>query len=149
MISTVSGDLAQHGYSAVVAERDRLRYFLELVVSAGAHKPVLEAAYRQVTEGEDPEAALVNAIQNATAQRDSAWCRLLEPVIGVRTQDEYLAQLRCTLDARRHTVAWRKRAKFWKGAAKDEGRHVDTVTPSVSALSDVAVFLSQDRQDTV
>ncbi|KAI0717664.1 hypothetical protein C8T65DRAFT_532055, partial [Cerioporus squamosus] len=119
------------------------------MVSAGAHKPVLEAVYQQVTEGEDPEAALVDAIKSATAQRDSVWCRLLEPVVGVRTQDEYLAQLRCTLDARRHTVDWRKRAKFWKGAAKEEGRHVDTVTPSVSALSDLAVILPQDRQETV
>ncbi|KAI0768302.1 hypothetical protein BD413DRAFT_447340, partial [Trametes elegans] len=121
------------------------------VLAAGEHerKPVVERAYCAVLGGAEPEAALVEAIKQAVAQPDSVWRRLLEPVTGVRTQDEYLAQVRCTLDARTQTRDWRKRAAFWRRAAKDDGRHADTVTPSVSALSDVGDVVPNERKTKV
>ncbi|KAI9069767.1 hypothetical protein FKP32DRAFT_1530524, partial [Trametes sanguinea] len=112
-------------------------------------QPVLASAYTSVLEGEEPEAALVAAIKRAVAQPDSVWRRVLEPVTGVRTQDEYLAQVRCTLDARAHTRDWRKRAAFWKRAAKEDGRHGETITPSASALSETADALPLARQQRV
>ncbi|KAI0705659.1 hypothetical protein C8Q76DRAFT_751827 [Earliella scabrosa] len=134
---------------SLVSERDRLRHFCGLVISMDAHKPVLDAAYRSVVQGEDAEAALVNAIKRAVAQPESVWRGLLEPVTGPRTQNQYLAQVRCTLDARRQIQDWRKRAKFWKSTARDGGRHVDTVTPSVSAISDVVDALPNERKERV
>ena len=127
---------------ALVVERDRLRRFVELMVSVGGHKPVLDSAYKRVVGigegdggGEDAEAALATAIKDAVRQPGSVWRELLEPVVGARTQAEYLAQVRCTLDARKQTRDWRKRATFWKSRAKEDGRNGDTVTPSSSALS--------------
>ncbi|KAI0330052.1 hypothetical protein GY45DRAFT_1224427, partial [Cubamyces sp. BRFM 1775] len=119
------------------------------MVATGEPKPVVGSAYCDVLEGEDPEAALVAAIKAAIAQPDNVWRRLLEPVTGVRTQNEYLAQVRCTLDARAQIQDWRKRAKFWKRAAQDDGRHADTVTPSVSAISQVVDALPRERMERV
>ncbi|KAI1790068.1 hypothetical protein LXA43DRAFT_1075004 [Ganoderma leucocontextum] len=140
----------------LVVERDRLRRFIELMVSVGGHKPVLQSAYQRVTGqgegsggGEDAETALVAAIKDAVRQPGSVWRGLLEPVTGARTQDEYLAQVRCTLDARKQTMDWRKRTKFWKGKAKEEGRNGDTVTPSASALSAVADAIPAERRKEV
>ncbi|KAI0633986.1 hypothetical protein C8Q77DRAFT_1018378, partial [Trametes polyzona] len=112
-------------------------------------KPVMQSAYNTVLGGEEPEAALVAAIKRAVAQPGNVWRGILEPVTGVRTQDEYLAQVRCTLSARAQVQDWRKRARFWKGAAMEDGRHVDTVTPSVSAMSAVVDALPQERQERV
>ncbi|KAI8972415.1 hypothetical protein BD414DRAFT_395110, partial [Trametes punicea] len=119
------------------------------MLAAGEAKPVVNAAYTSVLEGDEPEAALVRAIKAAVAQPGNVWRQLLEPVTGVRTESEYLAQLRCTLDARAQTRDWRKRAKFWKRAAREDGRHTDTVTPSASAISDVVDALPQDRRERV
>ncbi|KAI0365023.1 hypothetical protein BV20DRAFT_911819, partial [Pilatotrama ljubarskyi] len=120
-------------------------------LSSGARMPVIECAYTHVLEGADPEAALVAAIKGALAQHDSdsIWRTLLEPVTGPRTQAEYLAQVRCTLDARAASRDWRKRAKFWRRAAKEDGRHADTVTPSVSAISEVVEVLEEERRGKV
>ena len=59
----------------------------------------------------------------------------LAPPEGTRTQGEYAAQVRCTLGARAEARSWRARAAFWKRAAREEGRHTETVTPSASALA--------------
>lgn len=147
--AVAAGQQASDAPTSVLAERDRLRHFCRLMVTLGAHKPVIDAAYQNVVHGEDPEAALVDSIKRATAQPDSVWRELLQPVTGPRTQEAYLAQVRCTLDARRQTQDWRKRANFWKRAAMEDGRHLDTVTPSVSALSDIAGELPIARQERV
>ena len=138
---------------ALVVERDRLRRFIELMVSVGGHKPVIDSAYKRVTGqgegsggGEDAEAALAAAIKDAVRQPGSVWREILEPVTGARTQDEYLAQVRCTLDARKETMDWRKRSRFWKRKAREDGRNGDTVTPSVSALSEVADGIPAERR---
>ncbi|KAI0357901.1 hypothetical protein OH77DRAFT_1375093, partial [Trametes cingulata] len=119
------------------------------LASGPPRMPTTESAYAHVLEGHDPEAALVASIKRALAQPDSIWRKLLEPVTGPRTQDEYLAQVRCTLDARAASRDWRKRAKFWRRAAKEDGRHADTVTPSVSAISDVVEVLEKERREKV
>ncbi|EIW53674.1 uncharacterized protein TRAVEDRAFT_134012, partial [Trametes versicolor FP-101664 SS1] len=119
------------------------------MLAAGEPKPVVQSAYGQVLEGVDPETALVAAIKEAVAQPGNVWRQLLEPVTGVRTQDDYLAQVRCTLSARAQTQDWRKRAKFWKQTAKEDERHGDTVTPSISAISAVVDALPQERQEKV
>ncbi len=128
------------------AENERLRKFIGIVVSSGGHKPVLQRAFDNVADGRDPEEALLDAIRDAILQQDSIWKTLLEPVLGPRSQAEYLAQVNCTLRARRDVRDWRKRARFWKINAKDDGRHEDTVTPSVSQLSDIVEVLSPERQ---
>ncbi|KAL1939058.1 hypothetical protein VTO73DRAFT_10318 [Trametes versicolor] len=137
------------GPSALAAECVRLRGFIEIMLAAGEPKPVVQSAYGQVLEGVDPEAALVAAIKQAVVQPGNVWRQLLEPVTGVRTQDDYLAQVRCTLSARAQTQDWRKRAKFWKQTAKEDERHGDTVTPSISAISAVVDALPQERQEKV
>ncbi|KAH9846995.1 hypothetical protein C2E23DRAFT_687464, partial [Lenzites betulinus] len=119
------------------------------MLAAGEPKPVFESAYGALLESVDPEAALVAAVRRAVAQPGNVWRRLLEPVTGVRTQAEYLAQVRCTLDARAQTQDWRRRAKFWKRAATEEGRHGETVTPSVSAISAVVDVLPRERRERV
>ncbi|KAI0824517.1 hypothetical protein BC628DRAFT_1297122, partial [Trametes gibbosa] len=119
------------------------------LLAAGERKPVVEAAYDALLGGAEPEAALVAAIQRAIAQPGNVWRRLLEPVTGVRTQEAYLAQVRCTLDARAQTQDWRRRAKFWKRAAREDGRHGETVTPSVSSISAVVDVLPRKRRERV
>ncbi|EJF59643.1 hypothetical protein DICSQDRAFT_128148 [Dichomitus squalens LYAD-421 SS1] len=127
------------------AERDRLRHFVQLMIAVGGHKPVVDAAYTRVAQGEDAEAALVAAIKDAVRHPGSVWRGLLEPLTGPRTQDVYTAQVRCTLDARRQTTDWRKRTAFWKVKAKEGGRNAETVTPSVSAISAVVDAIAGER----
>ncbi|KAI0672527.1 hypothetical protein C8Q78DRAFT_944757, partial [Trametes maxima] len=119
------------------------------MLAAGEPKPVVQCAYDAVLEGAEPEAALVAAIRDAVARPGNVWRALLEPVTGVRTQEEYLAQVRCTLGARASAQDWRKRAAFWKGAAREDGRHAETVTPSVSALDPVVDALPLERRERV
>ncbi|EMD37146.1 hypothetical protein CERSUDRAFT_124111 [Gelatoporia subvermispora B] len=137
--------------AALVAERVRHRRFIELMISVGAHKPVLDRAYQELLSGEDPEAALVASIKEALARPapDNVWRELLEPVVGRRSPEEYLAQVRCTLSARRETRDWRKRAKFWKATAVNSKHPLELVTPSPSDISSILEELSPERQKAV
>ncbi|KAH9910883.1 uncharacterized protein BXZ73DRAFT_108401 [Epithele typhae] len=54
----------------------------------------------------------------------------------VRTEDDYLAQVRCTLTARADVRAWQRRAAFWRRLALATGANAGVVTPSASALED-------------
>ncbi|OSD00632.1 hypothetical protein PYCCODRAFT_1426438 [Trametes coccinea BRFM310] len=137
--------------AALAAECERLRRFVEILrVTESDAQPVLASAYTSILDGDEPEAALVAAIKRTIiSQPDSVWRELLEPVTGVRTQDEYLAQVRCTLDARAHSRDWRKKAAFWKRAAREDGRHRETITPSASALSETVDVLPPARQQKV
>ncbi|KAH9927536.1 hypothetical protein B0H21DRAFT_700519, partial [Amylocystis lapponica] len=119
------------------------------MVSAGGHKPVLDQAYRAVEDGAEPEAALIEAIRESLTRPESVWAALLEPVMGPRTQEEYKAQVRCTLGARKDARAWKKRAIFWKSTAKEDGAHVDTVTPSPSDIPSIAEDISPGRKRAV
>ncbi|KAI0080470.1 hypothetical protein K474DRAFT_1589783, partial [Panus rudis PR-1116 ss-1] len=119
------------------------------MISASAHKPVLDFAFQRTLEGVDPEESVVLAIKSELQKRDSVWRGLLEPVVGARSSDEYIAQVDCTLRARRDARDWRKKAKYWKGNAKQDARHADTVTPSVSQLSDVLEELPAERKRAV
>ncbi|CCM05397.1 uncharacterized protein FIBRA_07613 [Fibroporia radiculosa] len=132
--------------SSLTAERLRHRKFIELMVAVGGHKPVLDRASCALFDGIDPEAALVSAIKDAVAQPGSVWATLLDPVLGPRTPNEYSSQVRCTLRARQDAREWHKRAKFWKGKARESSAHLETVTPSVSNISSVVEVLSGDRQ---
>ncbi|KAI0739551.1 hypothetical protein C8Q80DRAFT_1199240 [Daedaleopsis nitida] len=123
--------------ATTTAERDRLRHFFDLMVSVGAHRPVIDAGYQGVVQGEDAEAAVVLAIRSALEQPESVWRQLLEPVTGPRTPAEYMAQVRCTLRARREVRVWRWKAGFWKGKAREDGRCEETVTPSASKVEEV------------
>ncbi|GJE98709.1 hypothetical protein PsYK624_149440 [Phanerochaete sordida] len=97
--------------------------------------PVLSAVLAQLDAGADAEDALVAALQHAVRAPDSAWRALLEPVTGARAPEDYIAQVHCTLRARREGRAWQKRAAFWRHSAREHD--ADTVTPSASQLSDV------------
>jgi hypothetical protein len=99
--------------------------------------PVLKDIVGRVHAGEDPEEALVDAIKTAMDEHGGTWRQLLEPVTGARSPEDYIAQVRCTLRARRESRDWRLRAGFWKESAKEDGRHGNTVTPSASQLSDI------------
>ncbi|EKM56749.1 uncharacterized protein PHACADRAFT_183341 [Phanerochaete carnosa HHB-10118-sp] len=101
--------------------------------------PVLSAVLAHLTAGDDPEEALVDAIKQAINEPGSTWRTLLEPVTGPRSPEDYIAQVNCTLRARREGRDWQKRAAFWRHSAKENGRHKDTVTPSASQLSDIIV----------
>ena len=110
--------------------------------------PVLSSILAQVSSGADAEDALVAAIKAAVAEPGSAWRALLEPVTGPRAPEDYIAQVHCTLRARREGRAWQKRAAFWRHSAKADGAHEDTVTPSASALSEVVDALGVGRRST-
>ena len=99
--------------------------------------PVINSVIDRIPGGEDAEDALVDSIKEATKDPQSPWRRLLEPVTGPRSPETYIAQVNCTLRARKDGSDWRKKAGFWKYSAKEDGRHVNTVTPSVSQLSDL------------
>lgn len=135
--------------SALVAEKLRYRKFIELMVSAGGHKPVLEKAYKKVTENQDPEAAFVMAIREAMARPGNIWRGLLEPVRGPRAPEEYLAQVTCTIRARREARDWKKKANFWKMTALEDARHLTTITPSVSNMSSIIEELSPERKQAM
>lgn len=130
-----------------VLASDRVRYhrFIELLISAGAHKPVLARACNDVSAGADPEEALVAAIREALENSDSPWTALLEPIIGPRTPEEYKAQVRATLNARKESKKWQKKAKWWKGRAMDTGLE-GLVTPSPSSISSIVEELPEERQ---
>ena len=127
-------------------ENARLRKFVSLMVSASAHKSILEVALKRTLDGEDPEMAVVHALREDTGTIGGILRTLLEPMLGPRSPQDYLAQVQCTLGARRESRNWRKKASFWKNNARQEGKHLDTVTPSVSALSDIVDELPPDRQ---
>ncbi|KAI0689537.1 hypothetical protein BC835DRAFT_1252796, partial [Cytidiella melzeri] len=105
--------------------------------------PILVSVFQGVLSGESPLDALIDAVQLALAQppepRSSGnpWRTLLEPVVGPRSPQDYIAQVNCTLRARRESRDWRKKAKFWKVLARESGTHRGTVTPSASKLSDM------------
>ncbi|PSR72147.1 hypothetical protein PHLCEN_2v11995 [Hermanssonia centrifuga] len=134
---------------ALRAENKRLTNLLRVIVPPNATCSVLDCAAARVKAGEDSEEALVGAIKDALGQPGSHWRTLLEPIVGERSPEDYIAQVNCTLRARRETRDWRKRAKFWKISARNEGRHQDTVTPSASALSDVVEQILQKRKNHV
>ncbi|KAH9915210.1 uncharacterized protein B0H18DRAFT_818738, partial [Fomitopsis serialis] len=115
------------------------------LISAGAQKPILARAYDDVYIGVDPEEALVAAIREALENPDSPWTALLEPIMGPRTPEEYRAQVRATLDARKEAKNWRKKAKWWKGKAGGAGLQ-DVITPSPSDISSVVEELPEERQ---
>ena len=131
--------------TAIASERLRYHRFIELLISAGAHKPVLSRAYNDVSAGVDPEEALIAAIREALEQPDSPWTALLEPIIGARTPEEYKAQVRATLDARKDAKRWRKKAKWWKSRAIESGMKA-VLTPSPSDISSIVEELSEQRQ---
>lgn len=106
-------------------ENTHLRTLLDL--------PVLSGILERVASGADAEDAVVHAIQTALRQPGSAWRQILEPVTGPRSPEDYIAQVNCTLRARREGRRWMQRAAFWKGHVKDGA----VVTPSASQLSDV------------
>lgn len=130
-------------------ENTRLRMFVSLMVSASAHKSILEIAFKRTLDGEDPEEAVIHALREDTGNIGSILRTLLEPMTGPKSPQDYLAQVDCTLKARRETRDWRKKARFWKNSARQGGRHLNTVTPSVSALSDVVEQLPSHRQEAV
>ncbi|EPT03317.1 hypothetical protein FOMPIDRAFT_1091014, partial [Fomitopsis schrenkii] len=115
------------------------------LISVGAHKPVLSRAHDDVSAGVDPEEALIAAIREALEKPDSPWTALLEPIIGPRTPDEYRAQVRATLDARKEAKRWRKKAKWWKRRATETGTK-DLITPSPSDISSIMEELSEERR---
>ncbi|OBZ66381.1 hypothetical protein A0H81_13614 [Grifola frondosa] len=136
--------------ACLIVERLRNRRFIELMISAGGRTlPVLDHTWQLVSNGAEPEEALVIAIKEAVSRPGSSWRVLLEPVTGQRSPEEYIAQVNSTLQARRETHDWRKRAKFWKGAALESGRHSMTVTPSPSNISSIIEELSSERQQAV
>ena len=113
------------------------------LLSPGADRSVLESALARVQAGEDPEDALVDAIKEAMAKPGNTWRRLLEPIVGQRAPEDYIAQVDCTLRARRETRSWVGKATFWKYNAREDGRHTSTMTPSVSQISDVVRGLTE------
>lgn len=131
--------------TALASERVRYHRFIELLISAGAHKPVLSRVYDDVSAGADPEEALIAAIREALEKPDSPWTALLEPIIGPRTPEEYKAQVRATIDARKDAKRWRKKAKWWKGRAVESGNK-DVITPSPSDISSIVEELSEERR---
>lgn len=134
---------------ALWQENDRLRTFTKLVVSCGAPNRVLERTSLRVEQGFDPEDSLVSAIKLSMEDPESVWHRLLNPLVGSRSPQDYLAQTNCTLKARRESRDWQKKARFWKDAAKEDERHASTVTPSASQLSDVTSNVSSERKVAV
>ncbi|KAJ3492002.1 hypothetical protein NLI96_g306 [Meripilus lineatus] len=135
-----------HRIKELERENNRLRKFIEVVISLGGHKPVLQQAFDSSLHGRDPEEAIVDAITDAILVPGSTWKRLLGPAIGQRVQVDYVAQLNCTLRARKDATEWRKKTKYWKRKARENDLHINTVTPSVSQLSDIVVELSPERQ---
>ncbi|THH16022.1 hypothetical protein EUX98_g9368 [Antrodiella citrinella] len=125
---------------ALAQENDRLLRFVKLIISCGAHDTVLERTCARVEQGYDPEESVVDAIKLAMEDPESIWRRLLDPLVGSRSPQDYLAQTKCTLKARRESRDWQKRTRFWKETARQDGRHASIVTPSVSQLSDVSAI---------
>lgn len=121
--------------SAVQTKNDRLQALFDL--------PILVSVFQAVLSGATPLEALINSVKQAISQSSlpgssgNPWRTLLEPVVGSRSPEDYIAQVNCTLRARRESRDWRKKALFWKGHAREDGRHQDTVTPSSSQLSDI------------
>ncbi|KAI0943296.1 hypothetical protein AcW1_002499 [Taiwanofungus camphoratus] len=135
--------------TALAEERLRHRRFIELMIAAGGHKPVLSQAFHALANGANPEMALITAIREAAARPESPWATIVEAVTVPRTSAEYAAQVRCTLNARQNARTWHKRATFWRRKAKEGGNHTETVTPSPSNISSVADELSLPRQRAV
>ncbi|KAI0923005.1 hypothetical protein AcV5_009842 [Taiwanofungus camphoratus] len=135
--------------AALAEERLRHRRFIELMIAAGGHKPVLSQAFHALANGANPEMALITAIREAAARPESPWATIVEAVTVPRTSAEYAAQVRCTLNARQNARTWHKRATFWRRKAKEGGNHIETVTPSPSNISSVADELSLPRQRAV
>jgi hypothetical protein len=77
------------------------------------------------------------------------WARVTPPMIGPRTQDEYLSVLQMTLKTRKELRESKKAANFWKQTAKEHVQHLDVVTPSSSNISSIQEVLSTDRQNAV
>ncbi|KAI0757886.1 hypothetical protein BC629DRAFT_1296372, partial [Irpex lacteus] len=121
--------------SEVQTKNDRLQALFDL--------PILVSVFQAVLSGATPLEALINSVKQAISQSSlpgsssNPWRTLLEPVVGSRSPEDYIAQVNCTLRARRESRDWRKKALFWKGHAREDGRHQDTVTPSSSQLSDI------------
>ncbi|KAI0089581.1 hypothetical protein BDY19DRAFT_942980 [Irpex rosettiformis] len=125
--------------SVVQTKNDRLQALFDL--------PILVSVFQAVLSGDNPLDALIRSVKLAvsqasdsgTASGSNPWRTLLEPVVGPRSPEDYIAQVNCTLRARRESRDWRKRAIFWKGHAREDGRHQETVTPSSSQLSDIVL----------
>ena len=130
-----------------LAGHERLISVLDEV---GLSDSIVTRAHGLVSEGQNPVDALVKTIKEAAAVPGSNWAAILPAISGLRTQAEYIAALRLSLDARRELRKCKKITKFWKKLAQQQSDlYSGMVTPSVSALSSIYEKLSPERQDAV
>lgn len=106
---------------------DAERFILALL-DLGLEPPVLREAVSSVlTDGQDGEDALINAVQKASTDAD-------RPVTGPRTSDHYLSALELTINARKELKEKARYAQFWKTVAKSDPANSTIITPSPSDL---------------
>ncbi|KAF8350927.1 hypothetical protein F5887DRAFT_1069881 [Amanita rubescens] len=127
---------------------DRHEHLISILSEIGLCEGIITNAHSSVSEGQDSIHAIVKAIKEAAAVPGSNWAVILPAISGPRTQAEYIAALRLSLNIRKELRKCKKIAKFWKSIAQQQSTS-SVVTPSVSALSSIYEKLSPERRDAV
>ncbi|THU94192.1 hypothetical protein K435DRAFT_668832, partial [Dendrothele bispora CBS 962.96] len=99
-----------------------------------------------IAEGEDFETAIIDAIREAAAIPGSPWSKLIPPITGPRSSEQYESALRTLLSSRSQVRADKQAYLFWKKTARLDASHADTVTPSGSQISDIDDAIPEERQ---
>jgi hypothetical protein len=118
-----------------------------LLARIGLNKAVLEEALAAIEGGGNSEDVVMDAIKREKAKADCI--PSVTAIIGPRTPEQYSAVLNMTLRVRKELKGNKKLTKFWKRVAQQDGKHLDTITPSPSAISSIYEPLSAERQKAV
>ncbi|KAK7053157.1 hypothetical protein VNI00_003776 [Paramarasmius palmivorus] len=111
--------------------------------------PIFHDIAAAINAGASFENAAIGVLRRLVHQPNSPWSRLLPPVIGERTTDQYASALGTVLKTRKDLKHGKNVAQFWKRQAKLDEANTNLVTPSASTLSEVQIALSEDRKQAV
>ena len=134
----------KHDLVEKLSQRDA---FIWRLVDLRLHDPVLSKAYQAHKDGEDVDAALVDAILEAATKEHSAWSRIIPAVAGPRSPELYLAAMHAIVQVKKEVHVWKKTAAFWRDAARRSAADSSVITPSSSTLSGTTQDLFKDFED--
>ncbi|KAK7473144.1 hypothetical protein VKT23_001245 [Stygiomarasmius scandens] len=130
----------------IQTEYKRCEKLLEPLLDTSKCGTVFNRTRVGMAAGDAFEDAIIDAIREAAAIPDSPWSRLIPPITGPRSSEQYESVLRTLLGARSQVRTDKQGYLFWKKIARLDEGHVDTITPSASQLSYIDESLPEERQ---
>ncbi|KAF9219623.1 hypothetical protein BS17DRAFT_386905 [Gyrodon lividus] len=125
----------------------RHQRFYGLLVDIGIPRTTIDVICRVLESGNgSADDILVDAIRDASNDDSTLLARLKPIIVNGRTPEHYLSALNMTLSIRKQLKSQKKKSKFWKKLAQEEGGHANIITPSPSDISSIREDLTPERQ---